>query len=130
MTTIGRHKQVEDFVCDMVDSICSDGIVCTKELDQNTINSRSACLESGLSQVDDHSLIWKGRVSIRGIIQSRSGAVDMIDKIRAAMPISNKNTTTGIAIYVVWGYSMSPYKVIVGKLPAYLVSISVEITIG
>lgn len=121
-------KAIEDAVCDFVDSAIGDSIVCMKEMDMNQVGYRAAYLAHGIKSLDDHSVLWRGTVSVSELVSSRSKAIEDMDKIRAALPFYRKKTEDGFAISMIWGYSIVPIRMIVGDLPAYFVTANMEIT--
>ncbi len=118
-------KVIEDFICDWVDETLQDGIETRKILDAGIIGARSASLMTGLQPVDDHSQLWRGSCRITEIAESRSKALNDIDLIRAAMPVYFRHDL--LAIHLRWGYSMLPYKIMVGTVPAYLMTVNLKL---
>lgn len=123
-----KYKIIEDFLCDWVDSITQDGVLCSKELDMQTIGSRAAYLSVGLKPVDDHDVLWAGHASIQELSPSRSAAINLIEKIRASLPVAERKLEIPFAIRMTWGYSTVPYRMMIGSVPAYITSVDINVT--
>lgn len=128
MSATNKYKTIEDFLCDWVDSVTQDGVLCSKELDMQTIGSRAAYLSVPIKPIDDHDILWRGHASVQELSPSRSSAIDLIDKIRSALPVSEKKSDIPFAIRLNWGYSTVPYRIMIGSVPAYIVSVDIDVS--
>lgn len=118
-------KELEDFLCDRMDALFADGIRCGKIMEQGRIGVRWACVSAGPNQVDDHGCIWRATGEVSEVVKSRSKAIEDVDKIRGAMPLYF--TSSAFAIIIKWDYSVVPYKIMVGTVPAYIVKANLTI---
>jgi len=128
---MNKIKRIEDFLCDFLDELFNDNLKSVKEFDITKCPIRVAYLSEGLNQLDDQNIAntTKGKFAIT--TRKRSDAISEFSKISEALPvhtkISDENEDKSFVISLIKDYSIVPYKILVGTMPAYTATINIKI---
>lgn len=123
-----RYKQIEDWLCDYVDSSFNDGIPCDKEFSTDISDCRAIYISRLNSGFDDQSATAKYEVSIKSTRKTRIQAVNDISILNEIFPIYNVRVDNGLVISINRDYITVPIRTMVDSKQAYFFSATFTLT--
>lgn len=121
-------KLIEDYLCDLCDTVFNDGIVCDKVYNPEQPVNRSAYVTDIQSQESDQHGLIKCNARIVENRKSRPECVTDVQKITENFNKNGDPLGNGLAIYVEIEYITIPIKIMVNTQTAYTVSANLRIT--
>lgn len=121
-------KLIEDYLCDLCDTVFNDGIVCDKMYNPEQLVNRSAYVTDIQSQESDQHGLVKCNARIVENRKSRPECVNDVQKITENFNKKGDPLGNGLAIYTEVEYITMPIKIMVNTQTAYTVSANLRIT--
>jgi hypothetical protein len=121
-----RLKNIEDFVCDSLDTIFNDSVKLQKEFDASK-ECRAIRLDM-TDPPDDQHTMFKGTIYYTGCRTKRSDAIADMDKLQKNFNFYNKYVTDGLVISIVMVYITSPMRTTVDSHYGWTYTATFEVT--
>jgi hypothetical protein len=123
-----RYKQVEDWLCDYIDSSFNDTILCDKEFSTDVTDCRAIYISQVKEGFDDQSATAKYEVSFKSTRKTRVQAISDISILNEIFPIYNVRVENGLVISVNMDYIATPIRIMVDSKQAYFLSATFTLT--
>lgn len=122
-------ETIENFLCDLSDSVFNDGIICDKIYNPEQRENRSAFVNQVLSMESDQNGITKCVAQLLENREKRSQCVQDVNLIREKFTKIGYKLQDGLAIYIELQYITMPIKIMVDTQVAYTISANFNITV-
>lgn len=122
-------SSIEDYLCDLCDSVFSDGIVCDKVYNPEQQENRAAFVTQALPSPDDQNGIGTYTAQILQNRTKRSECIQDAELFRKNFIKYGDDLQNELAIYISVQYITMPIKRIVGTSTTYTISVMLNITV-
>lgn len=122
-------ETIENFLCDLSDSVFSDGIVCDKIYNPEQRENRSAFVNQVLPMQSDQNGITRCTAQLLENREKRSQCVHDVNLIRENFTKIGYKLHDGLAIYIELQYITMPIKIMVDTQVAYTISANFNVKI-
>jgi hypothetical protein len=124
---MNTFKDIEDYICDTLDSVFNDSIKIQKEFDASR-ECRAINIKRVGRPIDDQSKTINMVIDFNALRERRSDALSDIDKIYKNFPIYNAYVTNSLVISIVLVYITSPMRTIVDSRYGWTYTATFEVT--
>lgn len=122
-------ETIENFLCDLSDSVFNDGIICDKIYNPEQKENRAAFINQVLAFESDQNGITKCTAQMLENREKRSQCIRDINLIRENFIKIGHKLQDGLAIYVELQYITAPIKIMVDTQVAYTISANFNVTV-
>lgn len=122
-------SEIENYLCDLCDTIFNDGIVCDKAYNIEQRVNRAANVLGVYRAAGDQGAVHRVSAKITENRETRSQCVTDVDKIRQNIRKIGVTIQNGLVIYIDVQYITMPIKIVVGTQTAYTISATLNITV-
>ncbi len=126
---MSKLDMIEDYLCDMVDTVYHDNILCDKDFIPSVPNCRAITVTSIKKGTDDLSHIEIYDVTLKAVRSKRSQAVIDFNIGNEMLPFYGKKVNDLLAISANLTYSIPPTRIMIDNKNVYVFSVNFKVTI-
>ena len=122
-------ETIENFLCDLSDTVFNDGIVCDKIYNPEQRETRSVFVNQVLSFGSDQNGIFRCTAQLLENREKRSQCVSDVNIVKENFTKIGYKLPDGLAIYIELQYITMPMKIMVDTQVAYSLSANFNIIV-
>ena len=121
-------KTIEDYLCNLCDSVFNDSITCDKSYSPEKRVNRAAYVDSANPNLADQNAVTICRAKVVENRETRAQCITDIQKVRENFVKYGSSLGNGFAIFMDIDYITMPIKIVAGTQTAFTFTANLKIT--